>query len=266
MAADSFKMLKYPRTPHIDGSRLQPGDEDLERIPFSAIKGRRLVVEEKVDGANSAVSFDADGGLLLQSRGHYLRGGYRERHFDLFKRWGTAQSAVLRDILGSRYIMFGEWVYAKHTVYYDALPHYFLEFDIFDRETGVFLDTAARRAMLKDAPVASVPVLGEGAYKTLDELLKLVGPSRYVTENRRDNLQAAAVKLGLDVESVFSETELSGMAEGLYIKIEENGRVVDRMKYVRAKFWQSVFQSESHWIDRPIIPNQLAVPMESLFE
>ena len=120
--------------------------------------------------------------------------------------------------------------------------------------------------MLKDAPVASVPVLGEGVYKTLDELLKLVGPSRYVTENRRDNLQAAAVKLGLDVESVFSETELSGMAEGLYIKIEENGRVVDRMKYVRAKFWQSVFQSESHWIDRPIIPNQLAVPMETLFE
>ena len=95
---------------------------------------------------------------------------------------------------------------------------------------------------------------------------ELIRRSRYVTENRRDNLQAAAVKLGLDVESVFSETELSGMAEGLYIKIEENGRVVDRMKYVRAKFWQSVFQSESHWIDRPIIPNQLAVPMETLFE
>ncbi len=72
--------------------------------------------------------------------------------------------------------------------------------------------------------------------------------------------------MGLDVESVFSETELTGMAEGLYIKIEEDGRVVDRMKYVRVGFWQSVFQSESHWIDRPIIPNRLAVPMESLFE
>ena len=53
--------------------------------------------------------------------------------------------------------------------------------------------------------------------------------------------------------------------EGLYIKVEENGQVVDRMKYVRAAFLQCVDLSESHWIDRPIIPNQLAVPMESLF-
>lgn len=266
MNSDFFAMRKYPRTPHIDGSRLQPGDEDLERIPFSAIKGKRLVVEEKVDGANSAVSFGPDGELLLQSRGHYLRGGYRERHFDLFKRWGTAQSAALRDILGSRYIMYGEWLYAKHTVFYDALPHYFLEFDIFDRETRVFLDAPTRRELLKDAPVASVPVLAEGTFRTLDELLKLVGPSRYITENQRENLQAAAVKLGLDVESVFAETELTRMTEGLYVKIEEDGRVVDRMKYVRAAFWQSVFQSESHWIDRPIVPNRLAVSLESLFE
>jgi hypothetical protein len=30
-------MYKYPRTPHIEGSRLQPGDEDLDSVPFSAI-------------------------------------------------------------------------------------------------------------------------------------------------------------------------------------------------------------------------------------
>ena len=56
-----FRIFKYPRTPHIEGSRLQPGDEDLSQIPFDAIRGRHLVVEEKCDGANSAVSFDADG-------------------------------------------------------------------------------------------------------------------------------------------------------------------------------------------------------------
>ena len=43
---------KYPRTQHLEGSRLQPGDEDLEAVPFRAIAGRNLVVEEKVDGAN----------------------------------------------------------------------------------------------------------------------------------------------------------------------------------------------------------------------
>ena len=40
--------------------------------------------------------------------------------------------------------------------------------------------------------------------------------------------------------------------EGLYIKIEEDGRVKERLKYVRASFAQAVDSSGSHWLDRPI--------------
>ena len=50
-----------------------------------------------------------------------------------------------------------------------------------------------------------------------------------------------------------------------YIKIEENGCTVGRLKYVRVSFAQTIAQSGTHWIDRPIIPNGLAVPMENLF-
>lgn len=126
-------IIKYPRTPHLKGSRLQPGDEDLSQLPFSEIAGRNLVVEEKCDGANSAVSFSPEGELLLQSRGHYLTGGYRERHYALMKQWANAHRDAFYEVLGSRYIMYGEWMYAKHSVFYDALPHYFLEFDVLDR-------------------------------------------------------------------------------------------------------------------------------------
>ena len=261
---DAFSIHKYPRTPHIEGSRLQPGDEDLSQIPFETIAGKHLVIEEKCDGANSAVSFDQNGELLLQSRGHYLTGGYRERHFNFMKQWATVHADAFRKVLGSRYIMYGEWMYAKHTVFYDALPHYFLEFDILDGETGAFLDTPTRHAMLAQLPVVSVPVLGTGFFSNKEELLKLLGQSHFVTGNQRQNLTEAAVKLNLDTERACRETELSGLMEGLYIKVEEDGRVVDRMKFVRAAFLQCVDFSESHWIDRPIIPNQLAVPMESL--
>ena len=82
-------IIKYPRTPHIQGSRMQPGDEDLRQRPFSDIAGRNVVLEEKIDGANSAVSFTDDGELHLQSRRHFLTGGYRERHYDLMKQWGA---------------------------------------------------------------------------------------------------------------------------------------------------------------------------------
>ena len=261
-----FEIHKYPRTPHIEGSRLQPGDEDLSQIPFSNIAGQHLVIEEKCDGANSAISFDEDGALLLQSRGHYLTGGYRERHYNLMKQWAMVRKDAFYEVLGTRYIMYGEWMYAKHTIYYDALPHYFLEFDILDRETGIFLDTPSRHAMLKDLPVVSVPVLGTGTYRSKEDMLKLLGQSNYVTGHQRESLYQEAVKLGLDGQRNCDETELSGLMEGLYIKIEENGQVMDRMKYVRAAFLQSVDFSETHWIDKPIIPNQLAVPMESLFE
>ncbi|MEQ9621919.1 MAG: hypothetical protein RLO37_08190 [Coleofasciculus chthonoplastes F1-TOW-03] len=37
-----------------------------------------MAVEEKVDGANAAISFSPDGQILLQSRVHYLTGGERE--------------------------------------------------------------------------------------------------------------------------------------------------------------------------------------------
>ena len=182
------------------------------------------------------------------------------------KQWATVHRDAFYQVLGKRYIMYGEWMYAKHTVFYDALPHYFLEFDILDRETGVFLDTLTRHDMLKDTPVVSVPVLSSGYCKTKEEMLKNLGRSRYVTENQQQNLWRAAVKLGLDPERNCKETDLSGFMEGLYIKVEEEGQVVERMKYVRAAFLQCVDFSESHWIDRPIIPNQLAVPVESLFE
>ncbi len=262
---EPFTIRKYPRTPHIEGSRLQPGDEDLSQIPFESIAGRHLVVEEKCDGANSAISFGEDGELLLQSRGHYLTGGYRERHFNLMKQWATVHRDLFYELLGKRYIMYGEWVYAKHTVFYDALPHYFLEFDILDRETGIFLDTPTRHKMLEGVPVVSVPVLGSGTYTVREQLLGHLGQSAYVSGNQRQNLYDAAVNLGLDPERSCAETELSGMMEGLYIKIEEQGRVTDRMKFVRAAFLQCVDFSEKHWIDKPIIPNQLAVPVDSLF-
>ena len=110
-------IIKYPRTPHLQGSRLQSGDEDLSQRPFCDLAGRHVVLEEKIDGANSAVSFTDEGELRLQSRGHFLTGGYRERHYDLLKQWAVVQQAKLYEVLGCRYIMYGEWMYAKHSIY-----------------------------------------------------------------------------------------------------------------------------------------------------
>ncbi len=253
-----YSILKYPRTPHLEGSRLQAGDEDLSQIPFSHVLGRNLVIEEKIDGANSAVSFNGEGDLLLQSRGHYLDGGYRERHYNLLKQWANMHMSELFDVLGTRYIMYGEWMYAKHTVFYDALPDYFMEFDIFDRENRVFLDTPSRRALTNQLGfVHSVPVLASGIFEKKEQILSLIGPSNYITEKHLDNLRMQAERLKLDADRQVRETDPSTTMEGLYIKLEEDGVVKERFKFVRASFLQCLLESGSHWQSRPIIPNML---------
>ncbi len=250
-------LRKYPRTRHLQGSRLQPGDEDLDAVPVAALRGRHVVIEEKLDGANAALSFDASGALLLQSRGHYLTGGPREKHFAVLKTWASAHQRGFAERLGSRYVMYGEWLYAKHTIFYDALPHYFLEFDVLDRETDTFLSTERRRELLHGLPVASVPVLSMGSVTHVRELHESIRPPLFQTPKALARLSTHAAELGVPVERTLAETDPTPLSEGLYLKVEEGGVVTERYKFVRATFLTQVLDSGSHWLARPIVPNLL---------
>lgn len=252
-----MEILKYPRTHHIRGSRLQTGDDDLSIIPFASIAGKHIVVEEKMDGANSAISFDADGKMLLQSRGHYLTGGAKEKHFDLFKVWAATHREVLKQGLGSRYICYGEWLFAKHTIFYDALPHYWFEFDVYDRDEQRFLSTPRRQAFLQGLPIVSARVLFSGKAKTYRDLSGLIESSLYISNRHIENLKMQAAKCGVSDETAFKETDRNSAMEGLYIKVEEDGMVTARYKLIRESFITAVVDSESHWRDRPVIPNML---------
>ena len=253
-----MSFFKYPRTPHLAGSRLQPGDDSASQIRLDELAGDHLVVEEKLDGANAAIGFDQTGRLALQSRGHILAGGARKAQFNLFKAWAQTHERIFKTLLGARFLMFGEWCFAKHTVFYDRLPHYFLEFDIYDRERRIFLSTPRRHALLAGLPLVSVPVVRRGPLPKKTDLTALVGPSLYKSPDWRQSLRSAAVEAGLDVASVLSQTEDSDLAEGLYLKHEDEEHVIGRFKFVRADFHQTFLDSGSHWQERPVLPNRLA--------
>ena len=253
------QIYKYPRTRHLEGSRKQSGDEDLKNVAFSEIGGKYLVLEEKVDGANCGISFDSSGKMYLQSRGHYLNGGYGEKQFDLFKLWAGCFEEKLRSLLGDRYVMYGEWLYAKHTVFYDCLPHYFMEFDIFDKEEKKFFSTRKRRELLQNVPfIHSVRVLDEGYYTSPKVIAKWIGPSLFISVAAEKHFLSQCQKGGVNPETAARQTDLSGIMEGIYIKVEEGDYVIDRLKYVRASFLNTILDSESHWASRPIVANRLA--------
>jgi hypothetical protein len=229
----------------------------MEMVSFEAIAGRHVVVEEKVDGANCAISFGGDGVMRLQSRGHYLTGGPRERHFALFKQWAATHETALLEVLEDRYICYGEWLYAKHTVFYDALPHYFMEFDVLDTATGEFLSTGRRADLLQGLPIVSVRVMHEGSVDDIETLRGMAGQSAFRTARAMERLRTAAERLGLDAAELAAQTDPSPLMEGLYIKIEEEGAVQERYKFVRRDFVTRILDSESHWLMRPIVPNEL---------
>ncbi|MFX5747767.1 RNA ligase family protein, partial [Acinetobacter baumannii] len=59
--------------------------------------------------------------------------------YEQFKKWCLTNVEKLWEILESKYVLFGEWVYCQHAVTYDQLPDFFIAFDLLDKETETFL-------------------------------------------------------------------------------------------------------------------------------
>lgn len=228
---------KYPRTPHLAGSEGTSDDKRLGRVDTARIlNDKSLIVEEKLDGTNVGIHI-ADGRLVLQCRGHEITAGMHPQ-YDLFKQWATTKQTVFENLLGEQYLMYGEWLYAKHSIYYRKLPHYFFEFDIFDKQEQVFLDLERRLALISGSGIETVPVIHRGAIQ-LESLLEKITTSQF--DSQFEN-------------PLSSRTD--AVMEGVYLRTEAQGIVTTRAKYVRPEFTEKVKQS-LHWQYEKMIPNQL---------
>ena len=237
MGSSHGDFVKYPRTPHLFGSAGTDDDKHLdENESDEFLADHSLIVEEKIDGTNVGIHF-AGGSLVLQCRGHLITEGMHPQ-YDLFKQWTSAKRYMLAELLAERFILFGEWAYARHSVHYLQLPHYFFEFDIYDKVHGTFLDLKQRLTMLNGTGIHTVPVIHEGQI-TRGRLAKLIGPSQFDSQfenpltGRTDNLM-----------------------EGLYLRTEKAGVVSGRAKFVRPEFVERVRQS-THWQQQAMVPNLL---------
>jgi hypothetical protein len=218
-------------------------------VPFEKFAARHIVVSEKVDGANCAISYTREGRVLLQSRSRFLLADSIDGPYAGFRDWAIDYEDVLWPVLRDRYVMYGEWVLAKQIVFYDALPSSFLELDLYDKVLGGFLSTPRRRQLLRTLPIVSAPVLFEGKLDSLDELTPLLGPSRFKTPGWRDELLSAVAEACVsDGERWVRETDPSDDMEGLYVKAEAGGFVTGRAKYVRDGYRQPFNVTHSGWM------------------
>lgn len=218
--------FKFPSTPHLalpDDLAIR-GEKLLSESERDAFLRRELVVEEKVDGANLGISFDVDGNIRTQNRGAYLplpKSGQWKK----LGEWLVPKTNSLFDHLTDRYILFGEWCYARHSVPYDRLPDWFLGFDIYDKRASGFLSCNRRDEFFEKMSIAQVPSIARG-YFTLPDIRKILSQSKFGSQP----------------------------AEGLYLRVDQGEQLVQRAKLVRPAFIQSGGQ---HWSRSETVPNQL---------
>jgi ATP-dependent RNA circularization protein (DNA/RNA ligase family) len=221
------EFFRFPHTPHL--AWLGPGaprqDKLLDEREARAFLAADVVVEEKVDGANLGISVDQGGALRAQNRGGYLDLESPSGQWKPLKRWLSTRQYALAEALVADLILFGEWCYAVHSVRYTRLPDWFLGFDIYDRSKNEFWSVERRNDLLRQLDVSVVPELGRGRFD-LDGLKKLLGPSMLT----------------------------DAPAEGLYVRQEESGRLVERAKLVRGEFVQSI---NEHWSKRRLEANRV---------
>lgn len=219
--------FRFPHTPHL--AWLGPGqprdDKLLGPDEVADLLAGEVVVEEKIDGANLGFSTSEDGDLRCQNRGSYLDPSSAHPQFKPLWPWLATRRADLVDALWPDAILFGEWCFAVHSVRYDALPDWFLGFDVYDRSAGAFWDTARRDALLARVGLRPVPRLARGRFDP-GGLAALLGPSR----------------VG------------SGPMEGLVTRREVGGHTVARAKLVRAEFTQAI---DAHWSRGRLVQNRL---------
>ena len=265
----TMHIAKYPRTPHLEGSGIQT-DDDPNVASDRELAARTdcvWVVEEKLDGANAGLSFDGAGELYLQSRGHFLDVDgrpHRERHFNDFKTWARMHEGALLERLEDRYTVYGEWMGAVHTQFYDRLPALFLEFDVLDRAEDRWLSTRERDRLLAGLPLPPVPVLHEGPFPDRAAREGMIGPSLYRSDDWRGALERMVDRSDAKLETVLGQIETGDVSEGLYLKGETVTETTLRFKHVREGFVQALQAGDTHWQARPIVRNACAPGVDFL--
>jgi len=216
---------KFPRTAHlfnIGGATVD--DRMVNKDEYDYFMNNEVQLTEKVDGAQMGFSIDENYKILVQNRSHYVN-SKSHTQFKLIDKWIQDHSQDLYNILDENTILFGEWLYAKHSISYNNLPDYFLAFDLYNKKEKVFYNRKILEDKLENTSINIVRIMYEGTI-TKPQLIKLIEEKSSYTDGR---------------------------VEGIYLKVFENDYVKYRSKLVRNDF---ICGSE-HWSKHTVERNKL---------
>jgi hypothetical protein len=171
--------------------------------------------QEKIDGANMGVSWDD--GPILRDRKHILTKGYskiktpaksqfvpawnwiHEHEFDIKKVERLWESPIT---------IYGEWMFLKHSIYYDKLPDFFVAYDIYSVIHKKFLSPDVMKDLLSETNI------------------KFINPYKKTFLSINDIVKES------EKESEYRE----GIVEGIVLKKNDGYFITDTVKVVNRYF------------------------------
>lgn len=257
---ESPALIKFPRTTHLfdtggsattnDDLVLEPNDPAITCLCNGTT---RVVIEEKVDGANLGVSFDpSTNSFVAQNRSHYISTG-EHAQFSRLSEWIEENREGLQHVLcriddnsnleDRGLIIYGEWLAARHSVPYNRLPGLFLAYDIFDRKANKFFSRKRFHTVMKDSGIPVVPVIDSRTF----------GP--YARRKRGAQLFRSELIQYLDSKSSFRNDD--GTVEGVVLRVDDENSewLQHRYKIVRPDFVRGC--NGGHWTRRQIEKQRL---------
>lgn len=224
---DPDKIHKFPRTTHLINYGTASRDDLLvSKEDYGRFLSKDAIVEvtEKVDGCQLGFSITENYQIRVQNRSHYVDSKYHSQ-FKILDKWVHQHQEDLFKVLTPDLILFGEWLYARHSLSYDKLPDYFLAFDLYSKKESRFYSREYLEKVLDETNIC---------------LTKLI---------HRGPISEPFIKRILDGDSEYRE----GHPEGVYLKMCQDGYTISRSKVVRSGF----ICGNSHWSKREVEVNSI---------
>jgi len=213
---------KYPRTPHFPFS---PGGTNDDRW-IESVEGflcTDVVLTEKMDGSN----------VCLETSACYARTHASRPRGESFSAFKALHATVSRRIPEGTQV-FAEWLYAKHSIKYEALPSYLLVFGVRDLRTMQWASWSEVELWAEELGVSTTPVLARETWLNRDWKIRELVESHTRMPSRCGGLCEGAV---LRLAGSFSDVNF----EASVAKWVRKGHV----------------QTDEHWSTQPIVRNGL---------
>ncbi|MEV0196261.1 RNA ligase family protein [Nonomuraea sp. NPDC050691] len=141
--------VHYPRTPHLPWS---PGatSDDVRARDLSGLRGREVVVTEKLDGENTTLYADGMHARSPDSAHHPSRA------------WVKGLQGRIGRRIPAGWRVCGENMFARHSIAYQGLESWFYGFSVWDGDRCLHWDRTA--AFLRELGIPVPPVLWRGVF------------------------------------------------------------------------------------------------------